>query len=432
MQLTKVCVFLLLFLASFDLCASVKVIKHPDPGESLAARWKWAINKAQGEEFENGFWIAYMIKRLMPANVTMGHFDDNRVAPTLMEVISGIRPTTQKTTIREEAESILNQLEVPSDKMIWKEIAVLIQFQQPSRNISRINFSNVELTFSLKNLPVFWLGNAENQQSIEMLKTLYQNTSVSKRREELIGAIGIHQSPDLVIPFLKGIVAGREDAAVRKSAIFWLGQTQEPAALKFLLNVASTIEHTELGKSAVFSISQMKFPEANQALIELANQKDNRVARLEAIFWIGQQGFDEAPKILEQIVFHDGDQEAQEKAVFSCSQLKRELGIPVLIRIARNHKESRIREEAIFWIGQIGSEAEGEMLEKVVHHDPDRSTRKKAIFSISQMKKEISISRLERIAKTHPETEMRKEAIFWLGQMKDPRAKNVLLQFLKK
>lgn len=430
MHVIRVYSFLLILLISSNLFAATAVIKYPESGESLPSRWSWALKKAEGGDFKKGFWVVYTFKRFMSDNESIGEFGDDRVGPTLMEILTGIRPPGRDSgkTVKEEAKRLLAEAKRQENKN-WQDVAVLVQYER-SKNISKIKVSTMGMIFSFKDLPVIWLGSAENQQSIELLKTLYQHAKVTKRKEELIAPIALHQSPDLVIPFLSGVVTGEQDTELRKSAVFWLGQTHDPGALKFLLKVVNTAA-AELRKSAVFSISQMRLPEANQALIDLARQKENREARLEAIFWISQQGFHQAPKILEQIALQESDEEVRQKAVFSISQLKRQLGIPMLISIATNHKVSATREEAIFWLGQIGGKAEGEMLEKIARQDPNGDVRKKAIFSISQMKKDISILHLERIAKTHQEKEMRKEAIFWLGQMKDPRAKNVLLQILK-
>jgi HEAT repeat protein len=430
MNAIKVSIFLLFLLKSVDLFAASAVIKHPDPSQPLATRWTWAVNK--GGEFKQGYWIGYSIQRLMNVDETIGHFDDRHSSSTLMEILTGQKPERQEKTIREEAQRILNKSEAAKGAKKWKDLAVLVQIQPPAKTVTRINVSNLELSFPLKNLPILWLGSSDNEPSIQLLQTLYKNTAAHRRREEVIAAIAMHQSPDLVLPFLRGVVTNEKEEELRKNAIFWLGQTQEPGALKFLTGLIRPDTPPGLIKSSVFSISQMHLPEANQALVDLAKQTAHREARLEAIFWISQQRSDQTPKILEQIVFQDEDEEVKRKSVFAISQLKKESGSPMLVRIATKHPQTRVREEAVFWIGQSGGKTEGDLLEKIAHQDPDRSVQKKAIFSLSQMDKEISISGLERIAKTHSDTELRKEAIFWLGQMNDRRAKNVLLQFIKK
>ena len=431
MQITRNCCVFLLLLVACHAGASSSVLQHPEPAQSLASRWTWAVH--QSESFKDGVWIGYSISRLMGERDSIGHYGDDRTGLTVLEMITGTKLTGTKRevsekSIRDEAQRVLDETE-RSEKKVWKDVAVLIEYE--SKSISRVSLSNMNLTFPFKKMPILWLGSAQNEQSIELLKLLYQKTAVTKRQEELIAAIALHQTPDLVIPFLKRIVESEQETELRKSAVFWLGQTQEPQAMKYLVEVIHKAEPVELRKSAVFSLSQMDFPEADQALMDIATQVENREARMEAIFWIGQEGFDNAPKFLEQIAYQETDQEVQKKAVFSISQLKKQLGIPVLTRIAKNHPQTMVREEAVFWIGQTGSTTEGEMLEKIAFQDPNRGVRKKAVFSISQMKKDNAIISLERIAKTHPETEIRKEAIFWLGQMNDARAKNVLIQILK-
>ena len=434
MQIARVVLFLCVIAVAWNAGASdVTVLKHPDLQQSLSSRWVWALQKGGGQ-FQDGFWVVYTFKRLMEKNETIGFYTEDQHGPTLFEVLTGGRsPAKQdasKRSVTEEARRILNETEGAQEE-VWKEVAVLVRFEKSIKNIERVSLSNLHQTYPLKRLPVVLLGPAESSQSIELLKSLYDKTEATKRKEDIIAAIALHQKPELVLPFLKQVVTNQQDSSLRESAVFWLGQTDEPEALKFLVNLINNPGSTELRKKAVFSISQMNIPEASQALMKFAQQAGNSETRLEAIFWISQQGYPEAPKVLEKIAFEETDEEVQKKAVFSISQLRGRTGRPVLTRIAAKHPDTNAREEAVFWLGQTGGESEANVLEKIVQEDANFNVKKKAIFSLSQMNKDLAIPRLERIAKNHPDREMRKEAIFWLGQMQDRRATDILLKILK-
>lgn len=77
-----------------------------------------------------------------------------------------------------------------------------------------------------------------------------------------------------------------------------------------------------------------------------------REVRTSAVFWVGQAAEDAAVQGLAEIVEDSGDVDVREHAVFALSQLPRDQGVPMLVEIARTHQDRRIRKKAIFWLGQ--------------------------------------------------------------------------------
>lgn len=74
--------------------------------------------------------------------------------------------------------------------------------------------------------------------------------------------------------------------------------------------------------------------------------------RRQAVFWVGQAASEEATKGLADVVEDaSGDREVREAAVFALSQ-QRANGVESLLRIARDNKDKEIRKQAIFWLGQ--------------------------------------------------------------------------------
>lgn len=77
-----------------------------------------------------------------------------------------------------------------------------------------------------------------------------------------------------------------------------------------------------------------------------------RETRKSAVFWVGQAAQEAAVQGLAEIATDSGDIEVRESAVFALSQLPRDDGVPALLAIARTHRDRRIRKRAIFWLAQ--------------------------------------------------------------------------------
>ena len=82
------------------------------------------------------------------------------------------------------------------------------------------------------------------------------------------------------------------------------------------------------------------------------NEERPSAVRKQAVFWVGQAASEEATKGLADAVEDDsGDREVRKAAVFALSQQKAN-GVESLLRIARENKDKEIRKQAIFWLGQ--------------------------------------------------------------------------------
>lgn len=82
------------------------------------------------------------------------------------------------------------------------------------------------------------------------------------------------------------------------------------------------------------------------------NEERPSAVRKQAVFWVGQAASEEATKGLADVVEDDsGDREVRKAAVFALSQ-QRANGVESLLRIARENKDKEIRKQAIFWLGQ--------------------------------------------------------------------------------
>lgn len=420
---------------------SETVIKHPNPKQTLAKRWAWALDRAKDKNFNDGFWIGYSIEKWMGENSFIGSFRgdawDEEVS--LSEIIYGEKVEVKKSNlsdnevIRETATKALKRIyDADTEKeKIQTDVAILFRFDR-SRAIQRVKISNLSLHVDLENLPLIWLDNANYEQSLALIDKMYTSAGEDELKEKMLTAAGIHESSEYVVSFLKKGLHSDESTEVREKAAFWLGQQDREDALKILVGTAHKDKSIDVRKKAVFGLSQMNLAAATDAMIDLAQNGENEEVRKQAIFWLGQKENKRALKLLIKIANSDESEDVREKAVFVISQQKNETAVEALIQLAKESKSYNTRKKAIFWLGQKASKKAGEVLTDVAFEDEDYQIQKQAVFALSQLPNDGGVTSLIKICKSHPNPKVRKKAVFWLGQSDDPRALETLVEIVRK
>ena len=336
-----------------------EVVKHPRPQDALGARLAWALGEAARAGSQDGFWVGYSIRHLMEEDSYVGSVHTGwRDEVTLAEVLSGktmVPGAPRDESVGRTARRVLDELEKPkkSRPKVWKDIAILLRYgPEKGPALDNVTMSDVTLAVDLKGLPLYWLGEAADAESLTELKAIYGKTTADKVKEHLVAAVGIHGSPSLTVPLLRGLVEGRDTDGVRKDAAFWLSQQDDASVVGVLVQTAKSDRSAEVRKSAVFGLSQVKRPEAADEIIGLARSAPDDRVRRDAIFWLGQMASKKAGAMLEEFALNDRDVKVQEHAVFALSELPDGQGIEPLIKIAKTHPDPRVRKKAIFWLGE--------------------------------------------------------------------------------
>jgi hypothetical protein len=421
---TSKIVLLLMALAQF--AGAQEVVRHPDSSQSLNQRWDWAVKQSGQSQFKNGYWIGYSIKRMMEENSTIGsmHIENGEIfrdGKSLSELIYGVElPLNDRTSAKEK-----------SHRKVVKDVGLFFLFDPRDGALAEVKESTFELSVDFDDFPLLWLGRASDEQSFDLLERLFQPVTSTKIKEALIGAVGLHGPSTRRRILLAGVLSGNEATTVRKQAAFWLGQADDPEALKILRQAAKADRSTEVRKQTVFAMSQMDLPEAEDALFELARAQDDREVCKDAIFWLAQRGSERTAAFLKEIIYKGTDSEIQKHTVFALSQMKFSEAEDVLIELARNQNDRQICKEALFWLAQKASKRAVDLLKETVQNDADTEIQKQAIFAMTQLPDGEGIPVLIEIAQMHKNPAVRKDAIFWLGQSEDSRATDALVQLVR-
>jgi hypothetical protein len=326
-----------------------KIIKLDSPSQTLQHRWQRGV-KQVGEETA---WIGYSINRLMSKNSYIGNHHSNKNGPVLEDIISGkvnIKSVKGNTVKHkgfhwDDGESVEKEM---------KEVAILFRVSGTSGSpeYREISMSNLSLYFDLGGYSLYWLGAADYEESINLLKKIYNQTGDHEVKEDIITAVGIHTNSQDGYDFLHDLIFGNEDEEIREDAVFWIAQYDKPEVVDLMKKIAWEDESEDVREKAVFGLYIIDTDEAADALIDLARHSENIHIREKAIFWLGQTASKKAVDALDETVYDEDETEVQEQAVFAISQLDAEDSVPRLIKIAESHPNPEIRKKAIFWLGQ--------------------------------------------------------------------------------
>ena len=96
----------------------------------------------------------------------------------------------------------------------------------------------------------------------------------------------------------------KETTAVRRSAIFAYGQQRNGSPVQDLVAMYGRLRDPKLREHVIFVLSQREEPAATDALIDIARSDESRAMRGKAFFWLAQKDDPRVAKMIADIVTH--------------------------------------------------------------------------------------------------------------------------------
>ncbi|HEX5971249.1 MAG TPA: HEAT repeat domain-containing protein [Gemmatimonadaceae bacterium] len=96
----------------------------------------------------------------------------------------------------------------------------------------------------------------------------------------------------------------RETVAVRRAAIFAYGQRTSGASVADLVSLYDHLREPRLREHVIFVLSQRDEESATDALMDIARRDDDRAMRSKAFFWLAQKNDPRVAKMITDIVTH--------------------------------------------------------------------------------------------------------------------------------
>jgi len=272
------------------------IIRHPAQSGPLAARLDWALAEAaKAAGAGKGFWVGYGIRREMGEHSQMGvNVSFTSSETSLEERIYGRRPAAERRLSTDAGSPARPErglepgLGFPLERKVVRELAVLLRFAAPgARRPRSISVATLSAGVALEDAPLYWLGPGADDDSLRLLTGYFVADASAELRSAVVEAVALHRKPDLVVPFLERIIAGREPERLRADAAEDLGDQPDVRALDILRRTARADASLAVRKAAVSGLAEMELPAAFDALVDLAQHDKTREVRIEAIEALG-------------------------------------------------------------------------------------------------------------------------------------------------
>ncbi|MDX2192038.1 MAG: HEAT repeat domain-containing protein [Gemmatimonadales bacterium] len=201
----------------------------------------------------------------------------------------------------ERATALLDSIvRAPGDlDLRQRALFALSQRERPTATRAlRAVAERADLPDALRATAIFWLGE-RGQAEGPFLAELYGRVEGAELKERVLfsAAKGGAEGTKLLWQ-----VAGDPKEAIgrRKTALFWLGQRDGDA--KALAGLYGTFTERELKEQVLFALSQGRDRARTDQLIEIVRKEQDPALRRRAIFWLGQTGDPRAAEVLGELV----------------------------------------------------------------------------------------------------------------------------------
>jgi len=337
-----------------------------------------------------------------------------------------------------------------------RSLAIFLLRDPAANQITRMEIYNLERKREYSGYPVFWLGRANNEESLNYLRAIAAATPLDALSERAVLGIALHDDAR-VSGMLKNFVSSSPNQRIRSSAVYWLGQTG--GEQQFLASlVRNDAEDKKLRRSAAHAIGEshdrgtmatiqslyqdVKDPEIRRSVISAAGNSDEEQpafafllgvakndadweSRRTAARQLGRFQRDDALDELMKIYAGDANIEVKKAALRSLAETKNAKAQARLLEIARTDTNAELRKQAVRVLGERGEAAIDDLL-KLFDTEQVPEVRRAALQSLSQIKSTRVEDKLFEIARGNEPVEMKRHAIRMLGDRVSKRS----LEFL--
>ena len=162
--------------------------------------------------------------------------------------------------------------------------------------------SRDDVSEHLREQAIFWLGQRHSDENAKFLRDLFAKTTNNEAKNKILFSISQTRNDGNDQWLLDQAVNEKNSMELRKQALFWAGQTGsvDMAKLGALYDKASEEEFKK--QVIFVLSQRGRSPEAVDKLIDIAKNETNRSLRKDAIFWLGQSHDPRALKALQDLI----------------------------------------------------------------------------------------------------------------------------------
>lgn len=187
-----------------------------------------------------------------------------------VDVLEAILRTSEDEAVQEKAIFALSQHRSKRCARILEEYAV--DASKPER---------------LRENAIFWIGQRSSENDFEFLADLYRSLESEDLKEKVVFSVAQQRSRRNQEWLLERVRDESESVEMRKHALFWAGQ-QGIVDCREIGELYPTFEDREMHEQLIFVLSQRDERECVDMLIDIARNEKDIELRKNAVFWLGQ------------------------------------------------------------------------------------------------------------------------------------------------
>ncbi|HKG48258.1 MAG TPA: HEAT repeat domain-containing protein [Pyrinomonadaceae bacterium] len=339
-----------------------------------------------------------------------------------------------------------------------RSLAIFLLRDPSSNQITRMEVYNLERKREYSGYPVYWLGRANNEESLNYLRAIAAATPLDMLSERAVLSIALHDD-SRVGGMLKNFISSSPNPRIRSTSVYWLGQVGGEQAFLATI-VRNDAEDKKLRRSAAHAIGEsrergaiailqglyesVKDVEVRRSVISAAgNSTDEQPAfsfllsvgkndadwesRRTAVRQLGHFQREDAADELMKIYTNDTNTEVKRAALRSLAETKNPRAQARLLDVARTETNPELRKTAIRVLGERGEAAVDDLL-KIFDSEQAPDVKRSVLQSLSEIKSTRVEDKLFEVAKGNEATEVRRQAIRLLGERVSKRSFDFLSQ----
>lgn len=345
-----------------------------------------------------------------------------------------------------------------------RNLAIFLLRDPASNQITRMEVYNLERKREYSGYPVYWLGRANNEESLNYLRAIAAATPLDMLSERAVLSIALHDD-SRVAGMLKNFVTTSPNQRIRSTSVYWLGQvggeqtflaslvrnqtednkirhsaahalghSSDRGTVATLQGLYETLKDAPLRRSVIaaagHSIDQQP---AFAFLLNVAKNDPDWESRRTAVKQLGHLQREDAAEELMKLFDSEQSPDVRRSILQSLSDIKSTRVEDKLFEVARSKDATDVRRQAIRLLGErVGKRSFDFLSQTAQSATADAEVQVQAVRAISERRSEESVPLLIKIAKTHPNQLVRKQAIRSLGESGDPRAVEFFREVLSK
>lgn len=334
-----------------------------------------------------------------------------------------------------------------------RNLAIFL-LRDPSSNnqITRMEVYNLERKREYSNYPVYWLGRAGNEESLNYLRAIAAATPLDTLSERAVLGIALHDDAR-VAGMLKNFITTSPNQRIRSSSVYWLGQTGGEQTFLATI-VRNESEDKKLRRSAAHAIGHsrergtiptiqglyetVKDPDIRHSIIQaagnsvdeqpaftfllgVARNDPNHESRRTAVRQLGHFERDDAVDEVMKIYSNDTNVEVKRAALRSLGETKNARAQARLLEVARTETNAELRKTAIRVLSERGEAAIDDLF-KIYDAEQSTEVKRSTLQALSDIKSTRVEDKLFEVARSSESIELKRQAIRLLGERAGKRS----------